>query len=258
MLAHALEQGRLDRGRIGAAVAAARKQDRAEAAAVRGADGAGGGIEARPRCRELMRSANSALDRRLVDRRGGEDAGAGRGAADLGDRQPGLARQRRGRIEPEAAAADAEPVGAGRCRAVSRRGRGRPERCTAPSSPLPPRRPGRSPSQRLARPRAASARLPFSLRQRRSRISRSASLPPRPRSESSTATSAAVSPQPRARPRSACGRAAAAAARRRWRGRAAVGAAVLVDRAEAQQALARLLDRGGRAADRASAGRADR
>ena len=96
---------------IGPAVAAARKQDGAQPAAVRGAHRAGGGIEpdfaARP-----MRSAEQGLDRRRVDRRRGQDARAGGRAADFRHRQPFLARQRRGRVEPEAASADAEPVAA--------------------------------------------------------------------------------------------------------------------------------------------------
>ena len=104
---------------IGAAVLAARRAGsrRAGGRATR-ADGAGRRIEARPGRRSRSRSANSDLDRRLVDRRGGEDARARRGAADLGDREPGFARERRGRIEPEAAPADAEPVAAGRVAAL--------------------------------------------------------------------------------------------------------------------------------------------
>ena len=81
------EQGGLDRGRIGAAVLAAGQQDRAEPAAVRGADGAGRGIE-----RDLGAGRDpvgeQGFDRRLVDRRGGEDARARRGAAHLGDGEP--------------------------------------------------------------------------------------------------------------------------------------------------------------------------
>ena len=80
---------------------------------MRGADAAGRRIE-----RDLGAGFDGLgepdLDARLVDRRGGEDARARRRAADFGHRQPGLARERRGRIEPEAPTADTEPVGAGR------------------------------------------------------------------------------------------------------------------------------------------------
>ena len=54
----------------------------------------------------------------LVDRRGGQDARARRGAGDLGDREPFAARERRGRVEPEAAAADRLPMLAGRVAAA--------------------------------------------------------------------------------------------------------------------------------------------
>ena len=108
---HAFEQGRFDRGRVGAAVLAAGQQDRAEPAAVRGAHAARGGIERHLRA-GLDPLGEQAFDRRLLDRRGGEDSRACRGAAHLRHRQPCLARQRRGGIEPEAAPADAEPVGA--------------------------------------------------------------------------------------------------------------------------------------------------
>ena len=64
-------------------------------------------------------------------------------------------------------------------------------------APGPPRREGRSCAHRFASFRPPSARGPRSVRQRRNRVSRSASLPPSPRSPSSTATSAAVSRQPR-------------------------------------------------------------
>ena len=132
---------------------------------------------------------------------------AGGGAADLGDRKPLLARQRRGRVEPEAAAAGRDPVcpvRAAPLRDAVREG----ESDAGPQSSLPfrreselrtggdaldPRLRGRGSelSHLLASPRAASARLPRSLRQRRSRSSRSASFPPSPRSDSSTAASAA-------------------------------------------------------------------
>ena len=143
------------------------------------------------------------LDHRRVDRRRGQDARAGGCAADFRHRQPFLPRQRRGRVEPEAASADAEPVAAVAAAPLRQPvGKGERDAAAERSRPWPvarlSARAASSASHLFARPRAACARLPLSLRQRRNLISRSASGPPSPRSEISTAASAAVGAQPRA------------------------------------------------------------
>ena len=153
--------------------------------------------------------------RRLVDRRGGEDARARRVAADLADREPFAARQRRGGIEPEAAPADRLPVSPGRIAAARQavgkgEGEGLSQLTRLPgreglvvgrarrSAPTPdPSLQGAqlaatfrhaSPLRRAASGRRASAR---------SAASRSASLPPRPRSESRTGDLGRRRAQPR-------------------------------------------------------------
>ena len=112
----------------------------------------------------------------------------------------------------------------------------------------PPRQPARRlGAPALSRRASAAAAAPDRRRCRRGRA-RTAAPPPRPRSRPSRAP----------RPRSAYGRGAAAAAERRSARPCGGRAAVLVERAEREQPLARLVDRrGGRRIEPAQA-RADR
>ena len=245
--AHAFEQGRLDRGRDrrgcpGRPKAGSR---RAGGRARRGPLPVAGSKATSVPLGDAV--GEQGFDRRLVDRRGGEDARAGGGAADLGDREPGLARERRGGIEPEAAAADADPVCAGGVAALRDAvGKGEsdagadlarsrsPERAGAAAASLRAR-----PARGLGAPAFLAAPAPQAQLQV-GVVAAEAAL-----GEEHRDLGRGLGPAARLRPRSAYGRGAAAAAARRWRGRAAVGRPPSSSAPSAEQALARLVDRGG-------------
>ncbi len=134
-----------------------------------------------------------AADFGLVDRGRRQDAGGGGRTREIGDDQPGLARQPLMGFEL-AAAPVGEQVGAGLAPGAGDAvGIGEAEQGPA-LRPCPASAP--PPAQRRARPRMSSARRPRSRRKRSTRSARSGMSPPSPRSTSTAASSAASSPCP--------------------------------------------------------------